>query len=62
MNDYQVMQLMLRYASEEVRRAEAILNKGGRYSSGEFQAYLNFSIESLKAVVSLSRKEAKKEK
>ena len=60
MSDFRDMQLLLRYAREEVERAEAILIKGGRYSAGEFQAYINFSIESLKAVILISGKEVKK--
>ena len=62
MTEYKDMKLLLRYAREEVERAEAILNKGGKYSSGELQAYVNYSIESLKAVVQMSLKEGGEKK
>ena len=62
MSEHRDMQLLLRYAREESERAETMLNKGGRYSSEEFQAYLNYAIESLRAVVLMSRKEVEKQK
>ena len=62
MGDYKDMQLLLRYAREEIERAEAILNKGGKYSSGELQAYVKYSIESLKAVILISLKEGGEKK
>ena len=62
MGDYQDMQLLLRHAREETERAEAMLNKGGKCSLGEFQAYARFAMECLKAVVSISLKEGEKQK
>lgn len=60
--DYQDMRLLLRYAREEMQRAEAILDKGGQYSLEEFQGYINYAIESLRAVMLLSNKKKEKEK
>ena len=62
MSEHRDMQLLLRYAREESERAETMLIKGGRYSSEEFQAYINYAIESLRAVMLLSNKKKEKEK
>lgn len=62
MSEYKDMKLLLRYAREEVERAEVILNEGDKYSSDEFRAYVKYSIESLKAVVQMSLKEGGEKK